>query len=130
MLFKYKNVDEIPYDVVSDELKEKIIYNYDLLTDENLNELKVGMRVKFITDRTNIVAKTGIFVEIEDDIMKLTSLRKKRNMYVDIENSTIFFKYNHSNKLRDTLEKLVKTNFKIVKLPKEVQQPEIRFYKI
>lgn len=77
MLFKYKNVDEIPYDVVSDELKEKIIYNYDLLTDENLNELKVGMRVKFITDRTNIVAKTGIFVEIEDEIMKLTSLRKK-----------------------------------------------------
>lgn len=51
-------------------------------------------------------------------------------MYVDIENSTIFFKYNHSNKLRDALEKLVKTNFKIVKLPKEVQQPEIRFYKI
>ena len=130
MLFKYKNVDEIPYDVVSDELKEKIIYNYDLLTDENLNELKVGMRVKFITDRTNIVAKTGIFVEIEDEIMKLTSLRKKRNMYVDIENSTIFFKYNHSNKLRDALEKLVKTNFKIVKLSKEVQQPEIRFYKI
>ena len=130
MLFKYKNVEEIPYDVVSDELKEKIIYNYDLLTEENLNELKVGMRVKFVTDRTNTVAKTGIFVEIEDEIMKLTSLKKKRNLYVDIENSTIFFKYNHSNKLRDALEKLVKTNFKIVKLPKEVQQPEIRFYKI
>jgi|TARA_B110000495_G_C22953006_1_gene558136 hypothetical protein len=130
MLFKYKNVDEIPYDVVSDELKEKIIYNYDLLTEDNLNELKVGMRVKYITDRTNTVTKTGIFVEIEDEIMKLTSLRKKRNMYVDIENSTIFFKYNHNNKLRDALEKLVKTNFKIVKVSKEIQQPELRFYKI
>ena len=49
------------------------------------------MRVKFITDRTNTVAKTGIFVEIEDEIMKINFIKEKKKFICRYRKFNYFF---------------------------------------
>jgi len=124
----YKFIDEIPYEVVTDELKDDLSYDYKLLTIENLDQLEEGIMIRYIPYQTNNRSKKAKFICFTDDdrdVMKLTHAGK--SIYVCLETNTIFYRYRKTNELRRSLENLVKTNFKIVKLPQEHVQTNIHF---
>ena len=123
----YKSIEEIPYEVVTDELKEELVHDYKLLTTQNIDELEEGTIVRYVRDTTNTKAKRAKFIKFTDedkDMMNLTW--GGRNIYVGLENHTVFFRYRKTDGLRRTLEGFLKNNFKIVKI-EEQHNPDIHF---
>lgn len=116
-LLPYKSVEEIPYEVITDKLKNKLSYDYKLLTFESINELKNGTIIVFISNKTNTYSKKAKFISFSDEcnyILKL--MYYKRYINISLEDNTIFYRFRKTNEFRRSLENLIKNDFQVIKL--------------
>ncbi len=47
-MFKYKRIKDIPYEDMTDECKRKLDGDFELLTEDNIKNLKEGMKVHYV----------------------------------------------------------------------------------
>lgn len=112
-MFKYKKIEEIPYEDMTDELKEKLDGDFELLTEENIKNLKEGMKVHYVPLDFNTKLKYGFFYNLYDgNIMGLMVKKRRKCIYMD--DNIIFVRFEKKSKMRIMMESLLKNDFKIV----------------
>lgn len=112
-MFKYKTIEEIPYEDMTDELKEKLDGDFELLTEENIKNLKEGMKVHYVPLDFNTKLKYGFFYNLYDgNIMGLMVKKRRKCIYMD--DNIIFVRFEKKSKMRIMMESLLKNDFKIV----------------
>ena len=47
-MFKYKRIKDIPYEDMTDECKRKLDGDFELLTEDNINNLEEGMKIHYV----------------------------------------------------------------------------------
>lgn len=117
----YSDIDEIPYDVVADHIKEKLLDDgYELVTKENQDKIVKGMRMRYLTDRSNLKIKNGFFKRVSGDgIIQLYYGRRIWSIYLD--HSLLFIREKKSN-FRRMLDNIVNGNFTVTKMDKKEQE--------
>lgn len=112
-MFKYKTIEEIPYEDMTDELKEKLDGDFELLTEENIKNLKEGMKIHYVPLDFNTKLKYGFFYNLYDgNIMGLMVKKRRKCIYMD--DNIIFVRFEKKSKMRIMMESLLKNDFKIV----------------
>lgn len=112
-MFKYKTIEEIPYEDMTDELKEKLDGDFELLTEENIKNLKEGMKVHYVPLDFNTKLKYGFFYNLYDgNIMGLMVKKRRKCIYMD--DNIIFVRFEKKSKMRIMMEGFLKNDFKIV----------------
>lgn len=112
-MFKYKTIEEIPYIDMTDELKERLDGDFELLTEENIKNLKEGMKVHYVPLDFNTKLKYGFFYNLYDgNIMGLMVKKRRKCIYMD--DNIIFVRFEKKSKMRIMMESFLKNDFKIV----------------
>jgi hypothetical protein len=112
-MFKYKTIEEIPYEDMTDELKERLDGDFELLTEDNIKNLKEGMKVHYVPLDFNTKLKYGFFYNLYDgNIMGLMVKKRRKCIYMD--DNIIFVRFEKKSKMRIMMESLLKNDFKIV----------------
>lgn len=89
--------------------KELIDYNY-VKSNEIIN-IPLGCYILYIS-RNSLYKKGGFLKAIKDkSILELMNVNKKHKWYIYTDQYYIFYKLSNQNKLRDTLQNLLNTNF-------------------
>lgn len=113
-MFKYKSIDEIPYEDMSDECKNKLDGDFELLTEENIDKLKDGMKIHYVPPNLNNKLKSGFFYNLYEGGV-LGILYRKRRKCIYIEDNIIFVRFQKKTKMRLMLESFLKNDFEIEK---------------
>lgn len=112
-MFKYKTIEEIPYEDMTDELKERLDGDFELLTENNIKNLKEGMKIHYVPLDFNTKLKYGFFYNLYDgNIMGLMVKKRRKCIYMD--DNIIFVRFEKKSKMRIMMEGLLKNDFKIV----------------
>lgn len=113
-MFKYRSIDEIPYEDMSDECKNKLDGDFELLTEENIDKLKDGMKIHYVPPNLNNKLKSGFFYNLYEGGV-LGILYRKRRKCIYIEDNIIFVRFQKKTKMRLMLESFLKNDFGIEK---------------
>ena len=112
-MFKYKTIEEIPFEDMTDELKERLDGDFELLTEENIKNLKEGMKVHYVPLNFNTKLKYGFFYNLYDgNIMGLMVKKRRKCIYID--DNIIFVRFKKKSKMRIMMESFLKNDFKLV----------------
>ena len=112
-MFKYKTIEEIPYEDMTDELKERLDGDFELLTEDNIKNLKEGMKIHYVPLDFNTKLKYGFFYNLYDgNIMGIMVKKRRKCIYMD--DNIIFVRFEKKSKMRIMMEGLLKNDFKIV----------------
>ena len=113
-MFKYRSIDDIPYEDMSDECKNKLDGDFELLTEENIDKLKDGMKIHYVPPNLNNKLKSGFFYNLYEGGV-LGILYRKRRKCIYIEDNIIFVRFQKKTKMRLMLESFLKNDFEIEK---------------
>jgi hypothetical protein len=113
-MFKYRKIKDIPYDDMTDECKKKLDGDFELLTEDNINNLKEGMKIHYVPYNLNNKLKSGFFYNLyEGNIMGI--LYRKRRKCIYMEDNIIFVRFQKKNKMRLMLESFINDYFEVEK---------------
>ena len=111
-MFKYKRKKDIPYEDMTDECKRKLDGDFELLTEDNINNLEEGMKIHYVPLNLNNKLKSGFFYKIYDGgIMGL--LFRKRRKCIYMEENIIFVRFQKKSKMRIMLESFLNDDFQV-----------------
>lgn len=111
-MFKYKRIKDIPYEDMTDECKMKLDGDFELLTEDNINNLKEGMKIHYVPFNLNNKLKSGFFYKIYDGgIMGL--LYRKRRKCIYMEENIVFARFQKKSKMRIMLESFLNDDFQV-----------------
>lgn len=111
-MFKYKRIKDIPYEDMTDECKRKLDGDFELLTEDNINNLKEGMKIHYVPLNLNNKLKSGFFYNLyEGGIMGI--LYRKRRKCIYMQDNIVFARFQKKTKMRIMLESFLNDDFQV-----------------
>lgn len=83
---------------------------YEYAYVDDINKLKKDMNIKY-TSKLNIKLKTGVIIDIRDNIIQLKCSQTKRIWYIYYNQNYLFIRGNYKNKLKMLLNTLIDNDF-------------------
>ena len=95
------------------EIYKNELINYEYVENEDILKIPLGTHIKYIS-KNSLIKKGGFLKEIKNSsVLELLNIQKKNKYYVYTKNNYIFYKKH--DKLRNLLQTLVDSEFKIKK---------------